>query len=58
MKTLEYCIPEERKEALKEALDHLERGTGLEMAMMILSEPQGSHQNRPGGVTSKPANGR
>lgn len=38
MKTLEYVVPEERKDTLKEALKELERGMNLEMAMMIFSE--------------------
>ncbi len=38
MKTLEYCVPEDRKDALKRALNDLESGMSLELAMMIFSE--------------------
>jgi hypothetical protein len=38
MRTLEHCVPEERREALKEELKEAEEGMGLELGMMILSQ--------------------
>jgi len=37
-KTLEYCVPGDRKDALKDALNELGSGMSLEMVMVILSE--------------------
>lgn len=38
MKTLEFCVAEDRKDALKEARNSLEEGLSQELTSMILSE--------------------
>ncbi len=38
LKTLEYCVPEDRKDALQREMEKLEAGMSLEMVTMIVSE--------------------